>query len=68
MWAAEKNKHLDVIKLLIEAGADVNTECHSGLTPWMYSIANKNEEISSALFKMTLVVENMLLRQRLLHL
>lgn len=48
MTAARDNPDLEVIKLLIEAGADINEREEFGNTPKILSLMNRNMEIAKA--------------------
>jgi ankyrin repeat protein len=51
MWAAERNQNPEVIKLLIESGADLNATTASGVTPLMFAAARNNAGVVKALLK-----------------
>src|SRR3954452_24626018 len=46
--AAARNGHLEVIKLLVERGADVNA-CRAGMTPLSHALASGQEEVAAYL-------------------
>ena len=51
MWAAEWNQNPEVIKLLIESGADLNATTASGVTPLMFAAARNNAGVVKALLE-----------------
>ena len=55
---AAQHGHLAVVKLLLDHGADVESQCNIGRTPLSYAAENESPEAESAISVMGLLVEH----------
>ena len=58
LMEAAMNGHLDIVKLLIHHGADVNAQSSCGNTPLMLACANGHEQVVKYLLKFGANVED----------